>query len=57
MEGRIQQLCLAGKRTEADAASRTHFYGSEIRVNVPKGCYDTFSKSSAMVGPNSSQET
>jgi len=26
MEGRIQKLCLAGTRTKARAASRTHFY-------------------------------
>jgi len=32
---------LAGIRTEARAASRTHFYGSGIWVNVPKGRYDT----------------
>jgi len=37
MEGRIQQLYLAGTRTEARAASRRHFYGSGIWVNVPKG--------------------
>jgi len=55
MEGRIQKLCLAGTRTEASTASRTHFYGPGIWVNVPKRRYDTFSKSSAIVGPNSSQ--
>jgi len=37
MEERIQKLCLAGTRTKARAASRTHFYGSGIWVNVPKG--------------------
>jgi len=42
VEGRIQKLFLAGTRTEARAASRTHFYGSGIWVNVPKGRYDTF---------------
>jgi len=42
MEERIQKLCLAGTRTETRAASRTHFYGSGIWVNVPKERYDTF---------------
>jgi len=36
MEGRIQKLCLASTRTEARAASRTHFYGSGIWINVSK---------------------
>jgi len=36
MEGRIQRLCLAGTRTVTRAASRTHFYGSEIWINIPK---------------------
>jgi len=36
MEGRIQKLCLAGTRTEARVASRMHFYGSKIWVNIPK---------------------
>jgi len=43
MEGRIQQLYLAGTRTEARAASRTHFYGSGKWVNVPEGRYNAFS--------------
>jgi len=42
MERRIQKLCLADTRTETCAASRTHFYGSEIWVNVLKGCYNVF---------------
>jgi len=42
MEGRIQKLFLAGTRTEACTASRTHFYGFGIWVNVPKRRYDTF---------------
>jgi len=32
-------LCLY---TEARAASRTYFYGSEIWVNIPKGSYNAF---------------
>jgi len=35
MEGRNEY-------TEARAASRTHFYGSGIWVNVPKGRYNAF---------------
>jgi len=35
----------------AHATSRTHFYGSRIWVNVPKGRYNAFSTSSAIVGP------
>jgi len=42
MEGRIQKLSLAGIRTEARTASRPHFYGSGIWVNVPKGHYNAF---------------
>jgi len=42
MEGRIQQLYLAGTRTVAHATSRTHFYGSGIWVYVLKGRYNTF---------------
>jgi len=38
MEKRIQKL----SRTEARAASRMHFYGSGIWVNVPKGHYNVF---------------
>jgi len=34
--------CIVGTRTVARAASRAHFYGSGIWVNVPKGRYDTF---------------
>jgi len=33
---------LVGIRTETRAASRMHFYGFGIWVNVPKGRYDTF---------------
>jgi len=36
IEGRIQKLSLAGIRTEGRAASRLHFYGFGIWVNVPK---------------------
>jgi len=36
MEGRFSNRYLAGIRTVARAASRTHFYGSGIWVNVPK---------------------
>jgi len=42
IEGRIQKLYLAGTRTVARAMSRTHFYGSGIWVNVPKGRYNAF---------------
>jgi len=38
-------------RTVAHATSRTHFYGSGIWVNVPKGRYDAFFPSNAIVGP------
>jgi len=42
MEGRIQKLYLAGTRTEARAASRTHFYGSGMWVKVSKYRYNAF---------------
>jgi len=42
IEGRNRYL--AGIRTEARAASRTHFYGSGMWVNVPKGRYNAFSR-------------
>jgi len=42
MKGCIQQLYLAGTRTVARAASRTHFYGSGIWVNISKGRYNAF---------------
>jgi len=42
MQGRIQKLCLIGTRTKTHAASRTHFYSSEIWVNIPKECYNAF---------------
>jgi len=42
VEGRTQQLYLAGTRTAAGATSRTHFYGSGIWVNVLKGRYNAF---------------
>jgi len=38
----VFRLCLAGTRREVRAANRTHLYGSGIRVNVPKGRYNTF---------------
>jgi len=41
MEGYTQKLYLC-TRTEARAASRTHFYGSGIWVNVPKRRYNAF---------------
>jgi len=34
--------CFAGIRIEARVASRTHFYGSGIWVNVPKRRYNIF---------------
>jgi len=37
----VNSNCLASIRTEARAASRTHFYDSGIWVNVPKGRYNT----------------
>jgi len=37
MEERFSNRYLAGMHTVARAASRTHFYGSVIWVNVPKG--------------------
>jgi len=59
MEGRFtfRYRYLAGIRTVTRAASRMHFYGSVIWVNVPNGRYNTFSESSTIVGPNSSQGT
>jgi len=42
MEGHIQKLCLASTRTEARAASRTHFHGFGIWVSVPKKRYNAF---------------
>jgi len=39
----VQKLCLIGRHTEARAANRTHFYGSRIWINVPKGRYNIFS--------------
>jgi len=42
MKGRIQKLCLASTRTETRVTSRTHFYGSRMWVNIPKGCYNAF---------------
>jgi len=42
MEGRFSNRYLAGMHTVARATSRTHFYGSGIWVNVPKGRYNAF---------------
>jgi len=42
MEGRIQKQCFASTRTEARASIQTHFYGSEIWVNVLKGRWHLF---------------
>jgi len=53
MEGRFRYL--ASIHIVARAASRTHFYGSSIWVNVPKGRYNAFFR--ALVGPNSNQGT
>jgi len=53
-EGRNENS-LVGIRTEARATSRTHFYGSGIWVNVPKGRYDAFSLE--LVGPCLGQGT
>jgi len=41
MKGHFSNRYLAGMHTVARAASRTHFYGSGIWVNVPKG-YNVF---------------
>jgi len=49
----VNSNCLAGIHTEARAASRTHFYGSTSRNDA----ITPVSKSSAIVGPNSSQGT
>jgi len=42
MEERFSNRYLAGMHTVAGAASRTHFYGSGIWVNVSKGRYNAF---------------
>jgi len=38
----VNSNCLLGIRAEALAASRTHFYGSRIWVNVPNERYNLF---------------
>jgi len=42
MEGRCTNRDLTDIRTVSRAASRTHFYGSGIWVNVPKRRYNAF---------------
>jgi len=42
MEGRFSNRYLAGMHTVARTASRTHFYGSGIWINVLKGRYNAF---------------
>jgi len=49
--------CFAGIRIEARVASRTHFYGSGIWSTSRKDAITSFSTSSAIVDPNSSQGT